>query len=126
MHVSRETRIASLRKRGGLLLGLAALALVTPHSTAQAAQYALIDTIAVPGNPLANVASYDISYDDPTTGRLYVSDRANAGVDIFDTHTDTFLSRLGGFKGLPTMGLPNGGPNGVTLIPAAVNGTTSD
>jgi hypothetical protein len=45
----------------------------------------------VPGKPLTQ---FDISYVDSTTHRLYFADRANGGIDIIDTKTNTFLGRI--------------------------------
>lgn len=67
----------------------------------------------MPGKPLT---SFDISYVDSTTHRLYFADRSNAGVDIIDTRTNTFLGRVGGFVGLPAGGKELGGPNGVVAV----------
>src|SRR5258708_33662925 len=69
----------------------------------------LIGTIAVPGNPLA---SYDISFVDPHSRSYFLADRSNAGVDIFDTRTNSFVARIGGFKGF-TGSNDTSGPDGV-------------
>ena len=74
-----------------------------------------LTVIHIPGNPLQ---SFDISWVDSKTSRYYLSDRANAGIDVIDTSTLTFLRTLGGFVGIV---LKNGavdnshsGPDGVT------------
>src|SRR5208282_643410 len=49
------------------------------------------------GKPLQ---SFDISWVDPKTSRYYLSDRANAAIDVIDTSTLTFVRQLGGFVGI--------------------------
>jgi hypothetical protein len=77
----------------------------------------LVDTIDVGGNGLA---VFDISFVDPKIGLYVLSDRTNASVDFFDPKSDTFIGRVGGFKGVT---LVNGvadnalsGPDGVTIV----------
>jgi hypothetical protein len=74
-----------------------------------------VTAIHIPGNPLQ---SFDISWVDPKTSRYYLSDRANAGIDVIDTSSLTFVRTLGGFVGIV---IKNGavdnshsGPDGVT------------
>lgn len=74
------------------------------------AKMRLIGTIAIPGDPLE---SYDISYVDQTTHKLYLADRTNKSIDIFDVKTSAFVGRVGGFVGF-TGGNGTAGPNGVT------------
>ena len=74
------------------------------------APYQLIGVIPVPGKPLTE---FDISVVDSTTHRLYFADRANGGIDIIDTRSNTLLSRVPGFAG---PGSTNGGPQGVVLV----------
>src|SRR6202162_1402727 len=76
----------------------------------------LIGAIFVPGNPLR----FDISWVDQATGRYYLGEAGNAGVDVIDAENDLFLGRIGGFHGLglpddpcgPTQGM---GPSGVVV-----------
>ena len=70
---------------------------------------ALVQMIPVPGKPLT---SYDISWVDPTRHHYYFADRSNAGVDIFDTRTNEFVGRVGGFSGF-TGSNDTSGPDGV-------------
>jgi hypothetical protein len=76
-----------------------------------------VTAIAVPGSPLQ---SFDISWVDAKAGRYYLADRANAGIDIFDTHSLTFVGRLPGFVGIVFNGAhtaidnSHSGPDGVT------------
>ena len=67
--------------------------------------------------------SVDISWFDPTTQKLYLADRNNGGVDIFDTKSETAVGFAGGFVGTGCPGTPaclvgappanSAGPNGV-------------
>lgn len=69
----------------------------------------LVQMIPVPGAPLA---AYDISWVDPTRHHYYLSDRSNAGVDVFDTRTNQFVGRVGGFAG-STGSNDTSGPDGL-------------
>src|SRR5204862_4356565 len=75
----------------------------------------LIGAIPVPGG----FASSDILWVDQPSGRLFVTDRTNRAIDIFDAVNDVFVSRVTGFvgpNGAP--GVTNGpGPNGVVVTP---------
>lgn len=66
--------------------------------------------------------SVDISWFDSRTQKLYLADRNNGGVDIFDTKSETAVGFAGGFVGTGCPGTPNclpappansAGPNGV-------------
>ena len=78
--------------RTALLAGAA----IGLFGVAHAAELKQIGTIDVPGTKLAN---FDIGYVDPATGRYYLADRTNKGIDIFDTNKDAYLSRSGQFVG---------------------------
>ena len=56
----------------------------------------LIGGISVP----SGVLRFDISWVDQATARYYLSDSANAGVDVFDAENNLYLGRIGGFHGL--------------------------
>ncbi len=68
--------------------------------------------------------SVDISWFDPATEKLYLADRNNGGVDVFDTKTETAVGLAGGSVGLqpvtPAGVTPavanNSGPNGILVI----------
>ncbi len=78
--------------------------------------YSRITTIQVPGKPLT---SFDFTAVDPILPLYYLTDRSNAGLDIIETLTNTFVARIGGFIGSrndPVTGLPNPDISG----PAAV------
>lgn len=77
-----------------------------------------VKAIEIPGNPLL---SSDIAWADPGTKRVYLSDRSNFGIDIFDGQKDVFVGRVTGFAGPgdATPPPPNGqGPNGVVVTPS--------
>jgi hypothetical protein len=71
-----------------------------------------ISTILVPGNPLQ---SFDISYVEQKTNQMYLSDRSNKSVDLFDVAQNKFVSRFPGFVG-STGDSDTSGPNGVAVI----------
>ncbi len=56
-----------------------------------------LTAVQIPNNPLR---SYDISWVNPDRAEYYLADRSNAGIDIIDTHHNTFKRRLGGFVGV--------------------------
>jgi hypothetical protein len=68
--------------------------------------------------------SVDINWFDPGTQKLYLADRNNFGVDIFDTKSEKAVGLAGGFVGIqpttPAGVTPevanNSGPNGVLVI----------
>jgi hypothetical protein len=72
----------------------------------------LLKVISIPGLP---VASVDILWADQASERLYLSDRTNASIDIFDGENDLFVGRVPGFAGATANG--GGGPNGVVVTP---------
>src|SRR6202049_3999280 len=78
----------------------------------------LIGAIFVPGNPLR----FDISWVDQATGRYYLGEAGNAGVDVIDARNDLYLGRITGFHGVGTPDDPCGptqgmGPSGVVVTP---------
>jgi len=75
-------------------------------------------------NPQQVFRFFDISWVDEPTERYFVADRSNAGVDIIDTETNTFVDRIGGFAGqkfTATGAADNAhsGPDGVLVIHSA-------
>src|SRR5215467_662394 len=81
----------------------------------------LAGVISVPNNP---IISSDISWVDPRTERVYITDRSNFGVDIIDAENNLWVGRVTGMAGpLPSGGgttTTNGpGPNGVLVTPNA-------
>jgi hypothetical protein len=77
----------------------------------------LVKTIDVGGKGLG---AFDISYVDPHRGLYVLSDRTNSSVDFFNSRDATFVTRVGGFKGVVlTNGVANNslsGPDGVTTV----------
>ena len=65
---------------------------------------------------------FDISFVDPQRELYVLSDRTNASVDFFDTRSDRFIERVGGFAGVvanPATGAADSnlsGPDGVTFV----------
>ena len=82
--------------------------------TAFAQSYERIGTIPIPGQPLVQ---FDISWLDPTTETYFLSDRSNAGLDVFNAATGTFVARVPGFVGYTaSKGTDLAGPDGVVVI----------
>ncbi len=85
------------------------------HPDPPAGPVNLIGAIPVPGG----FASSDILWVDQPSGRLFLTDRTNRAIDIFDAINDVFVTRVTGFvgpNGAP--GVTNGpGPNGVLVTP---------
>jgi hypothetical protein len=101
------------------------VALASMASAAAPAPIRLLGIISIPGNPLV---TSDIIWVDQATKRLYVTDRSNFGIDIFDAVKDAFVARITGFAGPElsrgdpfanaTSGPPNGeGPSGILVTP---------
>ena len=110
-------------KKSSMLASLPLLALSCLPATAQVpANYARIATIQVPPDS-SNLAagqpfnSFDIGYVDSAAHRYYVTDRNNAAVDVFNTLTNTFVTRIGGFTGI-VPGFDQSAPNGVVRVGA--------
>lgn len=82
-------------KRTGIEYAVVTAALMA--GTAHAAELKQVGTIAVPGEKLAG---FDISFIDQAKARFYLADRSNKAVDIFDTKTDQYIGRVGGFVGI--------------------------
>jgi len=115
LHPSQEEDLVMTSKwsRRSVISGLALLMVVTAAAVSAAGAYRLLTRIDIPGAPLA---SFDISWVDPTTQTYYLADRSNAGVDVINTKAHTFVKRIGGFVGF--RGKNNvSGPDGVVLVP---------
>ncbi len=94
------------------------LAVLGCATAASAADLKQIATIPVPGEPLI---SYDISSVDQKAQKLYLADRSNKGVDVYDIQNNKFIGRIEGFVGavLKPDGKVNSnksGPDGVIVI----------
>src|SRR2546422_9766505 len=75
-------------------------------------------------NPLQVFRFFDISWVDEPTERYFIADRSNAGVDIIDAETNTWVHRIGGVSGTkitPTGAAANppSRPDGGLGIPTA-------
>jgi hypothetical protein len=78
----------------------------------ESTNYRLVTTI----NPPA-LTGFDISWVDSESGRYYLADRGNGGVDVIDAERDAFLYTLGVGAFAGTQPAPRtSGPNGVTVI----------
>ena len=113
----RGSRFAITAAAMVLAAGLAAYGIseaTNPSRGPTAGDLRLLATIPLPGRPLEQ---FDVSWVDPTSGRYYLSDGSNAGVDVIDTRTDRFVERIGGFVGVGAKTHDEGGPNGVVAIP---------
>lgn len=72
-----------------------------------------VATLHVPGQPLE---VFDIGYVN-RHGIYALADRSNGGLDFFDTATDRYLGRAGGFAGFRKAGGGKpAGPNGVVAV----------
>ncbi len=71
-------------------------------------------------NPAGPIDGFDISFVDQSTQRLYLADRSNKSVDVFDAKADKFLGSVGGFVGVTMKnGKPDNdtsGPDGVVVV----------
>jgi hypothetical protein len=109
------------RPGGATLLAgaLAAGVLTAGAARAQTDEHmVLVDTIDVGGKGLG---AFDISFVDPKLDLYVLADRTNASVDFFDASDNTFIGRVGGFKGvvLKPDGTANNalsGPDGVVVV----------
>jgi DNA-binding beta-propeller fold protein YncE len=70
-----------------------------------------VGTIAIPGEPINQFGVLAI---DQSSGLGYLADKDNKAVVVFDTRTDKYVSRIGGFVGMTKSG-NNSGPNGVLI-----------
>lgn len=84
--------------------------------TAWAGELKQVGTITVPGTTLTN---FDVSFVNEPTGQYLFSDRSNSAIDIFDANTDSFVGRVGGFRGAVMKGAKINndvsGPDGVIV-----------
>ena len=71
----------------------------------------LVGAIPVP----APIASTDLIWADEPSGRVFLADRTNKSVDVFDGVNEVFVTSIPGFLGTP--GVNGQGPNGVLVTP---------
>jgi hypothetical protein len=104
---------------GAMSLAVPSAALAGPCSglgAPIATETRCLTAIQIPGNPLR---SFDISWVNADRSEYYLSDRSNAGIDVINTQTTSFVRTIGGFMGakLNAAGAVNNsisGPDGVT------------
>jgi DNA-binding beta-propeller fold protein YncE len=98
------------RRTGTMLMAAAAaLALAAPASAAGLKQFS---QIVMPG---ATLESFDITFADPETGQVFIADRSNKAIDVIDSKTDKYVTRITGFVGDGPKGDVSG-PNGVATV----------
>jgi hypothetical protein len=93
-------------------LFIAAAAVAAFVCPAQSQGLKQIGTIALPGDPPTDLGMMAI---DQATGLGYLGDKLNKSVVVFDTKTDKYVSRIGGFVGLVKNGNASG-PNGLAVV----------
>ena len=100
-------------------IGMAAastLALLAFGGVGRAAEFKQIGSMTIPGKQLSG---FDVAWLDQKTQRLYLADRDNGQLDIFDARTDTFIGAIPGFVGPKTKNgkqdLAKSGPSGVVV-----------
>jgi hypothetical protein len=71
-----------------------------------------VGTISLPGDPPTDIGVIAI---DQTSGLGYLADKTNKSVVVFDTKTDKYVSRIGGFVGLMKNSNASG-PNGIVVV----------
>jgi DNA-binding beta-propeller fold protein YncE len=71
-----------------------------------------VGTIPIPGEP---INQFGVMTVDQASGLGYLADKDSKSVVVFDTKTDKFVTRIGGFVGLTKDG-NTAGPNGVTVV----------
>ncbi|MEA2905645.1 MAG: hypothetical protein QOI12_3032 [Alphaproteobacteria bacterium] len=105
--------------RSTLVLLAAGAALAGP---ADAEELKQVGTIPIPGTP---VVQFGILAVNQSTGLGYLADKDNKGVVVFDTRTDTFVTRIPGFVGITKNGDASG-PNGVVVVNGGAEVWVSD
>jgi DNA-binding beta-propeller fold protein YncE len=98
-----------LHAKSLFVLAVAAMAIAAPADAQTLKQVA---TIPIPGTPINQFGVLAIDQD---SGLGYLADKDNKGVVVFDTRTDKYVSRIGGFVGMAKSG-NSSGPNGVVVV----------
>jgi DNA-binding beta-propeller fold protein YncE len=91
---------------------IAAAAVVALAMQAHAQGLKQVGTIPIPGEPINQFGVLAI---DQASGLAYLADKDNKGVVVFDTKTEKYVSRIGGFVGMTKSGNTSG-PNGVLIV----------
>lgn len=107
-----ESKYAQEQIRRPLAIPVAVMAVHAKQARADE-HMVLVDTIDVESDK--GLGAFDISYVDPKTGLYVLSDRTNASVDFFNARDDSFIGRVGGFRGVQATNSVSG-PDGVTII----------
>ena len=94
--MSATSRLIASAVALGLGVPAAAFAACTGPGAPTDTQTRCLTAVQIPGNPLQ---SYDISWVNPERAEYYLADRSNAGIDVIDTRTLTFMRTIGGFVG---------------------------
>jgi DNA-binding beta-propeller fold protein YncE len=95
--------------------GLSIIAVVLGASLSaplHAAGLKQVGTISFPGDPIYQFGVIAINQ---ATGLGYLADKDNKAVAVFDTRTDAFVARVGGFVGMTKSGNASG-PNGIVVV----------
>lgn len=100
-----------MRKSATLLLLALGLAL-SGGAGVHAQRLTQVATIPLPGPP---ISQYGVLTIDQPSGLGFIGDKDNKAIVIFDTKTDSFVARVGGFVGLTKDGNTTG-PNGVVVV----------
>jgi DNA-binding beta-propeller fold protein YncE len=108
-----------MRLGASLLLGVAVAVIAAPADAQNLKQVA---TIAIPGTPISQFGSLTI---DQASGLGFLADKDNKGVVVFDTKTDTYVSRIAGFVGVAKGGNTSG-PNGIVVVNGGAEVWVSD
>jgi hypothetical protein len=96
-----------------LLAGYSAQARAGDNQMRADEHMVLVKTIDVQSE--VGLGTFDISFIDPKLGLYVLADRNNASVDFFDTHDNTFITRVKGFVGAKATTSVSG-PDGVVII----------
>ena len=110
-----------MRLRASSLFVAAAIA-ISCAAPADAQNLKQVATIAIPGTPINQFGSLTI---DQASGLGYLADKDNKGVVVFDTRTDTYVTRIGGFVGMAKSGNTSG-PNGIVVVNGGAEVWVSD
>lgn len=94
------------------VIALLVLAATPALAHSHGASYTRSALVTIPGNALT---SFDISWVDPSSQTYYLADRSNAGIDIIDARTHTYVGRVTGFQGFHGSN-DTAGPNGVVVV----------
>ena len=86
-------------------------------ASADAQTFNQVARIEIPGTPIEN---YGVMTIDQATGLGYLADKDNKAVVVFDTRTDKYVTRIGGFVGMTRNGNTSG-PNGLAVVNSGPN-----